>query len=112
MSSKTSSVYRQEYLKYSNNKKIKLNNNLIKNKFFDTDLLEICVKYLDHDDLYYDFPLIGKNSHKIACSDYYKKCLKNLNKNPCPGCGYDMGMNHYSQYCSRSCMYSDTFDSP
>ena len=27
-------------------------------------------------------------------------------QNLCPGCGYNMGTNWLSQYCSRKCMFS------
>ena len=27
-------------------------------------------------------------------------------QNICPGCGYNMGTNWFSQYCSRKCMFS------
>lgn len=35
-----------------------------------------------------------------------KKKKKKVYRNLCPGCGYDMGTNWGSQYCSRSCMYA------
>jgi len=29
------------------------------------------------------------------------------NSNPCCFCGIDMGLNRFSQYCSRQCLYGN-----
>ena len=45
---------------------------------------------------------IGKYELKIG-----REKLKKISVNRCPGCGYDMGADWPSQYCSRSCMMDD-----
>ena len=45
---------------------------------------------------------IGKYELKIG-----REKWKKISVNRCPGCGYDMGADWPSQYCSRSCMMDD-----
>ena len=49
--------------------------------------------------------IMDKTTEKQYVKKPSNKRQKKRKINPCPGCGYEMGFEWPSQYCSRICFY-------